>query len=186
MIIGDKSRFAIETHIECGPPEGLYGRVGYFNIFIMGQRYGLNDPRATVLDCSYDAIVSRIESRGRHSIYVLNDMDASKMAVLFRELFYVNGADGPPFLGARRDELIDQIHENSIVMAPDGDQAFDDGSYILQLDVGDSVRLIGFKSNGNIYYDKETLAEFVIDANSFYGLLLQWCNWYKSKKLTGS
>ena len=33
----------------------------------------------------------------------------------------------------------------ALVSAPDGDEAFDDGSYVLQFDVGDRVRLIAFK-----------------------------------------
>ena len=42
-------------------------------------------------------------------------------------------------------EFTKTLFANSLVWAPDGDEAFDDGSYVLQFDVGDRVRLIAFK-----------------------------------------
>jgi hypothetical protein len=37
------------------------------------------------------------------------------------------------------------LHSNSLVWAPDGDEAFDDSSNVLQFDIADPVRLIAFK-----------------------------------------
>jgi hypothetical protein len=38
------------------------------------------------------------------------------------------------------------IYLTRVAWAPDGDATFDDGTCILQLDIGDLVRLIAFKS----------------------------------------
>ncbi len=37
------------------------------------------------------------------------------------------------------------VWDSKLMWAPDGDEAFDDGSYVLQIDSGSLVRLIGFK-----------------------------------------
>lgn len=58
--------------------------------------------------------------------------------------------------------------------APDGDAAFDDGSYILQFDFEDRVRLIAFKSDQGYSYDPATLSEVWMPAEAFYQILQQW------------
>ena len=50
-----------------------------------------------------------------------------------------------PHFGLSETEFTETIYSNSLVGAPDGDEAFDDGSYVLQFDVGDRVRLIAFQ-----------------------------------------
>jgi hypothetical protein len=61
------------------------------------------------------------------------------------------------------------------VWAPDGDEAFDDWSHVLQFDVGGRVRLIGFRSNERGYHhDERTLADVWIDEGLFYRVLKQW------------
>jgi hypothetical protein len=47
--------------------------------------------------------------------------------------------------------LRDMIYSRHILWAPDGDAAFDDGSYILQFDVDERVRLIAFKGRQDTY-----------------------------------
>ena len=43
--------------------------------------------------------------------------------------------------------------------APDGDEPFDDASYVLQFDVKDRVRLIAFKSSEGYLHDPATLSD---------------------------
>ena len=72
------------------------------------------------------------------------------------------------------DSLV-EIASHRITWAPDGDEAFDDGSYVLQFDVGDKVRLVAFKS-GDLghQYDPETLNDRWLEADQFYSILQQW------------
>lgn len=66
------------------------------------------------------------------------------------------------------------LENGKLVWAPDGDEAFDDGSFVLQFDVDDRVRLIGFRSGANCHHDPETLSDVWLPANAFYGILRQW------------
>ena len=65
--------------------------------------------------------------------------------------------------------------------APDGDEAFDDGSYVLQFDVKDRVRLIAFKSDGKYSYDPSTLSDVWLAAENYYGVLKQWRDAFESE-----
>jgi hypothetical protein len=71
------------------------------------------------------------------------------------------------------------FHERSsdCQWAPDGDEAFDDGSYVLQFDVDDRVRLIAFKhgERGEGWQcDSATLRDVWLAADEFYRILQQW------------
>jgi hypothetical protein len=60
------------------------------------------------------------------------------------------------------------IHFQRICWAPDGDEAFDDGSYILHFDIGNRVRLVAFKSQAGGYHnDPMTLRDLWIEAEEF-------------------
>jgi hypothetical protein len=61
-----------------------------------------------------------------------------------------------------------------LVWAPDGDEAFDDGSYVLQFDVENRVRLIGFKSDDTDRYDPATLKDIWLSSDDFYSVLSRW------------
>jgi hypothetical protein len=61
-----------------------------------------------------------------------------------------------------------------IQWAPDGDEAFDDGSYVLQFDVGGEVRLIAFKRGPDGRHDSSTLNDLWIASDEFYAVLRRW------------
>lgn len=57
----------------------------------------------------------------------------------------------------------------------DGDEAFDDGSYVLHIDDKEMARVIAFQSTGKEFYDcPGTLREIVIPEDEFYGVLSRW------------
>jgi hypothetical protein len=66
-------------------------------------------------------------------------------------------------------------------LAPDGDEAFEDGSYVLQFDVKNRVRLIAFKSDHSYSYDPGTLSDVWLAAEEFYGILKQWRDSFDSE-----
>ena len=71
-------------------------------------------------------------------------------------------------------ELCDFTHARHLIWAPDGDEAFDDGSSVLQLDVGDRVRLIGFRCGVGYHHDPATLRDVWLDAAGYYTTLKEW------------
>jgi len=58
--------------------------------------------------------------------------------------------------------------------APDDDEAFDDGSYVLQFDVEGRVRVIAFRSTEDYVHDPATLSDVWLPIQGFYGVLSQW------------
>jgi len=69
-------------------------------------------------------------------------------------------------------EFTKTLYSNSLVWAPAGDEAFDDGSYVLRFDVGDRVRLIAVKRPDS-QVDPASVREVWISADIFYNAL-QW------------
>ena len=88
-----------------------------------------------------------------------------------RELFF-----GQPFR-----QFVNAIHTSGLVWAPDGDEAFDDSSYVLQYDVGDWVRLIAFSRAKDPIYDPESLRSAWVTADEFYGILQIWYDKFSSE-----
>jgi len=80
------------------------------------------------------------------------------------------------YFGMSEAEFTKTLYSKSLVWAPDGnDEAFDDGSYVLQFDVGDRVRLIALKSPESLV-DPASVREVWLSSDSFYSTLREWRN----------
>lgn len=174
MIVGDPSVLAIESHITTAyPQQGLRG-IGFFLITIKGQTYGVRENDATALANSFDEVGQRIVDRGNHTSPILCESNASVVANAFIRALYCNGDGEESYLGLSRSQFSDAVYANRIIWAPDGDSAFDDGSYVLQFDSGDLVRLIAFKRCGEDSYDPSTLNDLWLPQEDYYGILQTW------------
>ena len=127
-----------------------------------------------MLACSFDEVERRIADRDKHVASFAATSDAGQIARAFRNALY---ADEPEktFFGIPHSEFAKLFRRESAdrMWAPDGDEAFDDGSYVLQFDVEDRVRLIAFKSKG-WSYDPATLKDVCLAADDFYNILQRW------------
>lgn len=178
MIIGDPERFAIESLISIAYKEPGAMALGFFVIHIGGVCYGVRKPDATLLACSLDVVERRISRRGSHiTSAVRPGTDAGLIANAFRFAVYAPDAQRESFFGSLGSDLADELSSwnRDLVWAPDGDEAFDDGSFILHFDVGDMVRLVGFKSNkGGYEFEPTTLREVWLTASEFYDTARLW------------
>ena len=173
MIIGDTGTFAIESGItEAYSSLGLRA-LGFFVIHVGGNRYGVYEPEATMLAKSFDEVQKRIARRGLHTAPFANESEAGRIADAFRDALY---ADNPQdeFFGLSRDQFRELVYSGDLLWAPDGDEAFDDRSYVLQFDLGDRVRLIAFKRGENGLHDPRTLRDVWISAQGYYQVLHRW------------
>lgn len=176
MIVGDPTRLAIEFEIaETYSRQSLLA-LGLFVLHIGGRVYGVREPDATFLANSFEEVGRRIRDRGRHVAPFLEGIEAKKIAEAFRRAMYVDKEEGEDNIDcALLDEIKKVFYFNHIVWAPDGDTAFDDGSYVLQFDVGNDVRIIAFKSaDGDAFYESATLSDVWISADGFYDTLVRW------------
>lgn len=149
-------------------------------IHIQGICYGVKEENATALGCSYYNIEERIKMRGYHFAPFVNVDSAKLIAESYRAVAYNPDNYQKVFFGLTEEQFSQYFIKNKIVWAPDGDEAFDDGSYILQFDIGDKIRLIGFKSTSDFSCDSNTLSELWISADEYYSILQSW--YYSFKK----
>lgn len=173
MIIGDPSVFAIESRItEAYAKVGLRA-LGFFVIYVGGVCYGRRTADSTMMANSFDEVTNRIAARGGHIAPFADEADATKIGSAFRDAIYGKGPR-EIYLGISLLQFRETIYSKRIVWAPDGDEAFDDGSYVLQFDIKDRVRLIAFRSYPHQPYDPTTIRDVGLAADDFYSLLKQW------------
>lgn len=174
MIVGDPSVFAIESGIAQAYERRSLMALGFFVIDVGGYAFGVRSPEATMLACSYDEVRARVGRRGHHTSVFATGVDASVVADAVYGAFYAPEQEDECFLGLSRVELTELVSAKHLLWAPDGDAAFDDGSYVIQFDIGENVRLIGFKSQDDFRHDPSTLRDVTLSAESFYGTLERW------------
>jgi hypothetical protein len=126
-----------------------------------------------MLACSFDEIRRRIAMRGSHTTPFASEPDGGKIADAFRNALYAEKQHESHF-GIPLAEFAETIHSKRIMWAPDGDEAFDDGSHVLQFDVGNRVRLIAFKSGPGYLHDPATLSDIWLPTDDFYDVLQNW------------
>jgi hypothetical protein len=173
MIAGDVNIFAVESQVTKAYNSLGLRALGYFVIWIGGLCYGVRDESATMLANSFDEVQRRIISRGLHTAAFVSEADAGHIADAFRDAVFAD-EPGQDFFGVPREIFERVFYENDLAWAPDGDEAFDDGSYVLQLDVNDKARLIAFRCGNNGMHDPATLREIWLSSETYYSVLEQW------------
>jgi hypothetical protein len=172
MIIGNPKIVALESQISTAFERLSFRALGCFTIHVAGVQYGVRQADATMLACSFDEVEQRLARRGSHGVF-FSQMEAAKIAEAFRTAIYTEQQD-ENYFGISLKEFIDLIHGRHITWAPDGDAAFDDGSYILQFDIDNQVRVIAFKCGENGLPDPETLRDVWLSGDEFYCTLQEW------------
>jgi hypothetical protein len=181
MIIGDPSVFAIESGISQAYDRQSFLALGFFVIYVGGHCYGVREFDATMLACSFNEAKRRIANRGNH-IASFAESDAEQIARAFRSAVYADEQE-KSYFGIEMSDFRRHFDQeaNSLLWAPDGDAAFDDGSYVLHFDLEKRVRLIAFKSIENYGYDPTTLSEAWMAADRFYDILMHWIDSFETE-----
>jgi hypothetical protein len=175
MLIGDPSIFAIESDVTKAYERLSFRALGFFLIHIGGFCYGVRSSEATMLANSFETVRERIILRGKHTASFATEPNAGSIADAYRDAIFAPDQEDEEFFGIPQPEFADFFCSDILVWAPDGDEAFDDGSHVLHFDVENRVRLIGFKSNREGYHhNPTTLRDIWLDADYFYGVLQQW------------
>lgn len=174
VFVGDTETFAIHTVITQAFRNRSLLAIGCMGIFIQGRRYGLEELDASMLACSYDAIVERVRHRGTH-VWPFCSVTGSAIAEAYQTAIYAPNGDEMEILGIRCEKVVEAINQSRIDWIPDGDAAFDDGSRVLQMDLSSCVRLVAFKSSprGELY-DSTTLTDLMMPAAQYYDTLTAW------------
>ena len=185
MLIGNTSTFAIESQITRAYAQLSLRALGYFVIHLCGHCYGVNSPDATMLACSLNEVNDRIGRRGKHTAPFADKPSAGEIAHAIRDAIYAPDAEGKHFFGLPHAMFERMIFSNHLMWAPDGDEAFDDGSCVLHFDVGDRVRLVAFKSSRNSdHREPTTISSIWLPADEYYSILEQWRDAFETECMT--
>lgn len=183
MIIGNPKLFAIESYISSfNKNSGIRG-IGFFLIHILNKEYGVRKKDATALGCSFDEIENRIKMRNMHTAPFSNCEDPNIIAESFITALFGDEQEKDTYFGLTYSQFVNIIYDNKILWAPDGDEAFDDGSYVIQFDLSSKVRLISFKNTGDGSYDRNTLCDLWLDSDEYYSTLKEWYNTFEAEWL---
>jgi hypothetical protein len=181
MIVGNPRIFAIQSEITHAYERLSLRALGFFVIHVMDRCYGVNSPEATMLANSFDTVSRRIVARGLHTASFALGSEAGKIASSVSRAIFCDSNEDELFFGMTKPQFTDIIYSNGLLWAPDGDAAFDDGSHVLQFDVGEKVRLIAFSRAINPIYDPESLRDTWLAADDFYGVLQNWRDSFKAE-----
>jgi hypothetical protein len=174
MIVGDPNTFAIESEISVAYERLSQRALGFFALHVGGRCYGVRDWDATMLACSFDGVGVRIKDRGAHAAGAIADRTAEVVAKAFSRAIFMEHDSNEIFFGMQSRTFSDLIHSSKIMWAPDGDEAFDDSSYVLQFDIERDVRLIAFSRAADDYLDAGSLRDVWLPQEDFYRILQQW------------
>jgi hypothetical protein len=172
MIKGEASIFAIESEITRAFESVSWRGLGFFVIHVAGRSYGIKAPGQSMLACSIDEVQMRIARRGLHQA-PFSDRAAIDIADAFTRAVYLDIEDNETFFGMSATRFTKALYSVSIVWAPDGDEAFDDGSYVLQFDVDNQVRVIAF-TRPDALVDPSSVREVWLPSDTFYAILREW------------
>jgi Immunity protein 42 len=153
MMIGNRAVFAIESEITRAYERLSFRALGFFVLHVGGRRYGVYKPEATMLANSFDEVQERIAFRGKHTAPFASEPDGGAIADAFRNAIYADEQE-ESFFGIPLAQFSRLFYTTSdLAWAPDGDEAFDDGSHVLQFDVDSRIRLIAFKNDDGYRHD---------------------------------
>lgn len=175
MIFGNKDFFAIEVEVNNVFHDEFIGE-GKFIIYINNKSYGVHSPYATMFFCIMEQICYFINNKVNvNNIFKdYSYKDISKC--------YYNQNYSDIILNEYSKEFLKQTKQ-LITWAPEA--AFDDGSYLIQIDDDELTRLIAFKSysNGSICSVEEgTETEIILDRHEYIKILQSVYNYLKNIK----
>lgn len=175
MIVGTPSVLAIESGVTEAYECLHFLALGFFLIHVGGRSYGRREADSTMLACSFHAVERRIADRGNHTAPFAREPDARKIADAFRSAIFGDEQE-ESYFGIPLAEFCHLFYttSQSRMWAPDGDEAFDDGSYVLQFDVDERVRVIAFRGGDCYHHEPGTLRDVWLPTNEFYKTLTSW------------
>lgn len=188
MIIGDPSTFAIESGITQAYSRLGFRALGFFVLHIGGRRYGVHAPDASLLAVALDVTEGRISRRGTHTAPFSTEPDGREVFDAIADAGHAPEDKVKRFFGMSQSELYNFACERHLWW-PDPDEAFDDGTAVLQFDAGDRVRLIATNGGDGWHHNPGTFRDVWISADSFYGVLQQWhdafiAEWNSASKIS--
>jgi hypothetical protein len=174
FIFGNPDQFAFEFGIFQAFNSASIPANGHAIIHVNGMSYGRDDPEASSLGYIYGDVEYRLSCPGGRVIRQWDGASAEQIARSYVAAFHTSEGENTE-LHLSRDEFIALVNKQRLGWASSGEEAWDDGSVVLQFDVGTRVRLVAFKTD---YVDSKTtyhtFTERYVESAEFYQVLSEW------------
>lgn len=174
MLFGNKEKFAIEFEVKEIYHDKRFIGDGFFVVYIDGFMYGRKEDDAT----SFGAIRGTLRESHDSFFHLKNPFFHYKdfeTCDKYYDCSYrlVNRYTEDNLKDFRDVYKIGYEHngERFIVSWAQMEEAFDDGSFVLQLNEGDSVRLLGFKTSDDETYNIENVHGAIIQKEKFSSII---------------
>lgn len=171
MIFGNPKFLAVESEVLKYYEQRSSRALGFIVIHVGGMEYGLREADATMLACILDGSQRRLDQRGQH-VCTFDYAPAEDIAAALMEIIYEEEVR-EDFWGLDPEAFHKHIHYKNLLWSQSGDEAFDDGSHVVQIDVGSRVRVLAFKRTSE-GIDPRTLRDVWIEDVEFYNILSDW------------
>jgi len=181
MLIGNPFIFAIESSITQAYANLGHLALGYFVIHVAGKIYGVREPDASLLACSFDEVQRRLKRRGHHRFPELSGFRADMIAEAVHNAIYSEEPDDY-VLDMPAEEFTQTLYARKIIWAPDGDAAFDDSGHVLQIDEEDGVRIIAFTNDYDAEIIRKSVSEVFLSSSVFYETLQTWKDMFERER----
>ncbi len=133
MIIGNQDNFAVDVRIDYRTSPNRNGLVGSIRYLVAGRPFGRDDFAASVLACTVDrwgSILTDMKSSPRNAVVCQEDSTEDILYHLAGVLQLAGGSQGRA-ISSLSSLPSKQIYQ--YILAPDGDELFDDGSLVAAL-----------------------------------------------------
>ncbi|MCA9290144.1 MAG: hypothetical protein KDA25_03385 [Phycisphaerales bacterium] len=165
-LFGDQQRFAVEVRYGSDSARDIGSAFGRFRLWIRGQSFGCPGDSSSCFAPSGESLRQRWRQRGQHHA---DWVDRERPLAALREvheLVYLLTDDDLAERGLQPNRVAEAVN---LMMAPDGSEAFDDGSLVIQWDTDDQVIVAG-----TIVTDEgvdDSIALIALANNEFYGII---------------
>lgn len=171
---GDVRTFAIDTalHPEClRTHQEAFGR---HQLWVGGQVYGRHDEDASCLAATFDNTVRIFQERGSFELPgPISPIEALELA---HKVIFL----GDELLPMHLRPFINSCgYWSRRLLAPDGEEAFDDGAFVMPIEHRGDVIIAAAFSNAHGLIGPISEARMIAD--DFYQVLGGWINWYRTQ-----
>ena len=172
MFFGSKKTFGIDIEINNFFSDESIGE-GKFLIYICNNIYGLDKSYATTFLC----ILDELQKYSQNLINTTANLENFSAKEIAKCYYCQNYSDID--LSSYNQNLLAET-KNLEIWSPES--AFDDGSYLIQIDNNKKTRLIAFKSciqNGSCNILDNSVQQIFLERKEFENLLFKVYSWIK-------
>ena len=183
-IIGDTSKFAIESGISQAFERRSFLALGFFLIHVGGVCYGVRDDQATMLSSPLQKLNRILRLRGLiQGPELFEQQTAAEIFELLDSVIFEGDQRKSCQLVQDSFDVADFLYSSHAAMHHGCDEAFDDGSVLYYFPFQNKVRIIAALSGEDTSRKLVSIRDIWITSDEFYGVIKDWRDFFQSEWL---